>query len=430
MTESDPAAQPVLPPSATHPTVALCGLSAFVSCTMILSVFRPFETMAYNALILIAATAAGIFLPDLFWQKVWQRPSTGLTKKASPGNWPRALIKFAGQLGAMALIGALYWLFPEYNAQNAFYQPYWALLVVIVPPWIVLSLPYFYILDQFSIRPEDSLWHLGKLVTGQWRSLNSAAAWQQLLGWLIKGFFYPLMFVYFCNDLSRILNFRWGSIQGFHDFYDFFYSFFYYVDVGLISMTYLISLRLTDTHIRSAEPTMLGWAVALVCYEPFWSLIGRQYLQYGGEGAWQTWMVKAPWLYQVWGSIILLLVFVYAWATMSFGGRFSNLTHRGIITSGPYRFMKHPAYFSKNLSWWLTALPFAFGGSLLMRIKHCAALLMLNGIYFMRAKTEERHLSLDPTYVRYAAWLDARGLLRGLQKSSIVRRWAKWKMTF
>lgn len=35
---------------------------------------------------------------------------------------------------------------------------------------------------------------------------------------------------------------------------------------------------------------------------------------------------------------------IYAWATIMFGGRFSNLTHRGIITNGPYPWTKHPAY--------------------------------------------------------------------------------------
>ena len=38
--------------------------------------------------------------------------------------------------------------------------------------------------------------------------------------------------------------------------------------------------------------------------------------------------------------------------------RFSNLTHRGIITNGPYRYSKHPAYLAKNLSWWLVSMPF------------------------------------------------------------------------
>ncbi len=37
---------------------------------------------------------------------------------------------------------------------------------------------------------------------------------------------------------------------------------------------------------------------------------------------------------------------------------------------------------------------------------------MLNAIYYLRAKTEERHLSLDPVYVQYARWIDAHGIFR------------------
>ena len=55
-----------------------------------------------------------------------------------------------------------------------------------------------------------------------------------------------------------------------------------------------------------------------------------------------------------------------------FSFRFSNLTHRGIITSGPYRFTKHPSYVSKNIAWSFvsqaigqlsldTGIPIAFG---------------------------------------------------------------------
>ena len=59
-----------------------------------------------------------------------------------------------------------------------------------------------------------------------------------------------------------------------------------------------------------------------------------------------------------WGSTILVCIAVYSWATISFGIRFSNLTNRGIITNGPYRYTKHPAYIAKNLSWWMESVPF------------------------------------------------------------------------
>ncbi|HBR82737.1 MAG TPA: protein-S-isoprenylcysteine methyltransferase, partial [Erythrobacter sp.] len=63
-------------------------------------------------------------------------------------------------------------------------------------------------------------------------------------------------------------------------------------------------------------------------------------------------------LLAVWGALLVALTGVYAWATFAFGLRFSNLTYRGVLTNGPYRFTRHPAYVSKNLFWWAAVLPF------------------------------------------------------------------------
>jgi hypothetical protein len=37
-------------------------------------------------------------------------------------------------------------------------------------------------------------------------------------------------------------------------------------------------------------------------------------------------------------------------------------------------------------------------------------LALLNGVYFLRAKTEERHLSQDPAYVAYREWIARHGM--------------------
>jgi len=98
---------------------------------------------------------------------------------------------------------------------------------------------------------------------------------------------------------------------------------------------------------------------------------------------------------------------------VTFGVRFSNLTHRGILTNGPYRFTKHPAYITKNLSWWLISIPFLHAPAT-AAIRHSIALGCINTIYFLRARTEERHLSRDPVYVAYALWMNEHGVLRFL----------------
>src|SRR5208283_2486604 len=119
---------------------------------------------------------------------------------------------------------------------------------------------------------------------------------------------------------------------------------------------------------------------------------------YDSGPGWGAWLRGVPWLYELWGCLIVLLVFFYVWSTVAFGARFSNLTHRGIITNGPYRYTKHPAYLAKNLSWWLIAMPFMPSGNGAHFVRCCMLLGVLNGIYYLRAKTEERHLLLDPVY--------------------------------
>lgn len=145
-------------------------------------------------------------------------------------------------------------------------------------------------------------------------------------------------------------------------------------------------------------------------------MINQNYLRYHNDITWGIWLQSNPVLYMFWGSLILLCLIVYVWATVMFGTRFSNLTHRGILTNGPYRWTKHPAYISKNLSWWLIAVPFLADKPWDVNLRACLLLIGLNLIYFARAKTEERHLSQDPTYVTYAAWISEYGLIARIKK--------------
>ncbi len=48
---------------------------------------------------------------------------------------------------------------------------------------------------------------------------------------------------------------------------------------------------------------------------------------------------------------------IFSWASIALGFKASNLTNRGIVTHGPYAFVRHPGYAAKNFAWWLGALP-------------------------------------------------------------------------
>jgi hypothetical protein len=414
-----------LPTSATNAWVAWSGVAALLIAVALLNYHPPTGQITYLALIVMAAAAAGIFVPDLLWQKVQTRALV----EPGAGNWSRTLTKFVGLLGSMGAIALLYWLFPEYGPVG-FYSNYWLALRFLLPLWALLALPYLYFVDQRVPEPRDALWQMGRLVLLQWRDVSLPVVGQYLLGWLVKGFFLPLMFTYFCGNLDKLLHYDLKLLNGFGGYFDWAYFTLYFIDVALVSMTYLMSLKLTDTHLRSTEPTAFGWLVALVCYEPFWSLIGRQYLAYDTGKGWGSWLGHTPTLYAIWGSMILVLVAIYVWSTIAFGARFSNLTHRGIITNGPYRFTKHPAYLAKNLSWWLISMPFMPSAGIASALRCCVLLGMLNTIYYLRAKTEERHLARDPIYEQYAQWIEAHGLLRFLNRIPLIGSVARWRPHF
>ena len=404
------------PQSATHGMVAATGGAAFLLAICILRVARLFDgNLVDSVLFIMGVTAGAIFLVDLAWQKVHLRPSTGIDFHYSNPSWSRSLLKFAGLLGSMGFVAFLYWLFPEYHGE--FYNPYYEMLRIILPPWIALALPYFFLIDRKMREPFDGYWHMGKLVTFQWSAVDGKQVGQHLLGWLIKGYFLPMMFTLTCIALDAFLTFNFESLTAFRFWVVFLNDSLYLIDLGIISLGYLMALRITDTHFRSAEPTMLGWAVALACYEPFSSLINNQYLAYGTNYGWGSWLGNTPVMLSIWGSAILTLSAIYVWATVIFGARFSNLTNRGIITNGPYRWTKHPAYLAKNLSWWMISVPFMMPGTPAEVLRHCLLLLGVNFIYLMRAKTEEWHLSRDPDYVQYALWIEQHGIFR------FVKQW-------
>jgi hypothetical protein len=68
--------------------------------------------------------------------------------------------------------------------------------------------------------------------------------------------------------------------------------------------------------------------------------------------------------------------------------------------------------------------------SVLETIRDSVLLLLLNGVYYVRAKTEERHLALDPVYLQYANWIQENGSLRFLNNLPIIGLLAQWRPGF
>ena len=375
----------------------------------------PWQTLAYQPLLPCLAVFVGVAAAEWLWRR---RHHQGLPDFASAPrrhlSLSRVALRLYGLSATLALVALGYWLFPEYHGD--FYKPYWQFLKLL-SPGLLLVPPYLVWADRRARATDDELLEFGLLTSGKWRGRDTALLRRHVLGWTVKAFFLPLMTVY----LSQEVNFLFGITRtlGAYAFtrYDAWYHLAFAIDLLFCVVGYTATVRLFDSHMRSVEPTLLGWLVALICYQPFYPLIGSAYLQYEGTVNFSSWLAGSPHLRDAWGSVIIVLSLAYALATVAFGLRFSNLTHRGIITDGPYRFSKHPAYLTKNLSWWLISVPFALNGGWASAARQCTLLLLLNGVYFLRARTEERHLSRDPAYVAYAQWINEHGLLAGLGRA-------------
>ena len=399
-----------IPLSATRPFIAYAGVGAIVCAVFLLRYYAGnFSSLWVPAAIVVSTFALTVVCLEIFTSRCSSTGEHGKAVVANSTPVARIVVKLLGLTASLGFVGLVYWIFPEYHGD--FYADYFRALRYFLPAFLLAGPAYFYYVDKRMSDPFDGYWHLGSIIIFQSNRVDFAKVWQHLLGWIVKGFFLPLMFTYLCKDIKDLLKDDFFQFNSFEDFCNLGVDLLYFLDVAVAVTGYIFSFRLFNTHIRSCEPTFKGWCVALMCYQPFYSVFGDQYMAYSEGVNWVHWLEPYPALRAFWGAVILLLVFIYAWATVVFGLRFSNLTNRGIITSGPYRWTKHPAYLAKNISWWMISMPFLSEAGGMEAIRHCLLLGCLNFVYFLRAATEEQHLETDATYVQYSNWIKKYGLL-------------------
>ena len=210
-----------------------------------------------------------------------------------------------------------------------------------------------------------------------------------LLSLMVKTFYLPMLIswainqTFHCRNLGLHLRFNFFAVNALV------VELMILLDVVIFACGYLTELPQLRNRIRSVEPTLLGWAVCLMCYPPFNSF-SFQLVDHPLNEEWSRTSPGTGILVQV---LTTLLWGLYVWASVALGFRASNLTNRGIVKTGPYRFMRHPAYVSKVSVWTLSS--FFFGQ------KNFFLIISLIIVYSLRAWTEERHLSRDPDYLEY-----------------------------
>lgn len=399
--------------SPARPVSAVSQIGAWTALALAIAVFflaRHWQWAPHTALVLICAAVATPFLvaelPQLFFegQRAWQP------------DLRRVAMKLVGLAGLVAGVAAAYIVFRGFAADY---------VLQLLPGdyrWYVLlaaiALAYLLVADAVLPEKQEELWEIGNGLLHPFVASLSGRAKQYVLGWVLKAFFAPLMLTFTLNDLRHLLPLDLGAaLAEPAKTLDLAVDSLYLIDVTFGGIGYVATFKLFNTHIRTIQTTLLGWVICLVCYPPFWPAIRQSFLNYEDSYGWGQWLWNAPVLWWLWGSVVVFFVAVYAWATVSFGIRFSNLTNRGIITNGPYRFVKHPAYISKCASFWMISIPFIPHESGSMALANCVALAIGNGIYVVRARTEEAQLMQDADYRAYAAWISENGLFARLRRA-------------
>ncbi len=288
-----------------------------------------------------------------------------------------------------------------------------SIFIIIIIMYAVLLMP-FYIMYKKKSKGRILINYLLRAATWDiWYSKEEQTAF---LAWIVKIFFAPLMIMWLSEHIFTMTNNIYFTLQNTAlistDFLLFFnqnffwmaFSLILFTDVFFFTMGYLFEAPFLKNTIRSVEPTILGWGVALICYPPFNSQLSNLIGWYSSDFP----TFENIYIHIIMNVCILVLMWIYSWASLSLWFKASNLTNRWIVSKWPYKYVRHPAYICKNTAWIIGALPMMIialsntGTNILYWVLWWS--LWVFGwatIYYMRAMTEEIHLSADPDYVAY-----------------------------
>ena len=219
-----------------------------------------------------------------------------------------------------------------------------------------------------------------------------------LLFFLVKLFYVPIMLNFFLSNGRGVIQIIAARLTAHNLAFDFrtgytdIFTIIFAIDTLYFAVGYLVEHPKLKNVVKSVEPTILGWAVALASYPPFNS-ISTGYLNWYSS---DYFYFPDYYIDMTLKIVAVACLALYLWATLSLGWKSSNLTNRGIVTNGAYKHLRHPAYTGKLIVWWITALQHFSVGMILSMIAWTI-------LYGMRAITEERHLIADPDYKKYVA---------------------------
>lgn len=372
-----------------------------------------------SILLVLVTTAALMFAVELGVRVRYDKgPFIRLSDQLEEGRYPDFLMgclgKYVLDLGVLTLAYLFYDYAGEYD--KPLYVAWLPWMGTIWTTYMVVGLPYVILTRALQHDPEadakDASYLLMRVIlrgvdvlrrkrTITFGPDDKTAA----LGTVVKLFYIPVMSIIFFKQfafLDNNYNFLAESdVETARHFFSVGVTFALAVDAALGWSGYVVCTRWIKNTYKSVEPTMLGWVAALICYLPFRGMVDL-YFPMPVERD----FLNLPFPTVVWALAIVSVTSycLFALATACFGLRFSNLTNRGVIRTGPYAFVRHPAYATKLFSWWCGRLPAALllaGTGTPEALPLILGLCLMTFIYWGRAITEEWHMMQDPEYVAY-----------------------------
>lgn len=161
------------------------------------------------------------------------------------------------------------------------------------------------------------------------------------------------------------------------------------VDSFIFLQGYCIESNRLKNTIISVDSSRLGWFVCLICYPPLnyyvFTLVDFKQTAISIDIGFQFEVILT--------IAITLLWLVFVIASFNLGFKASNLTNRGLVDKGLYKYCRHPAYSAKMMIWLIQALFFG--------AYYSSFFIALCVVYILRAYTEERHLVKGQEYKKY-----------------------------
>ncbi len=414
-------------PTTEHTTREIYALSVgkwfdpFVSVAIIVGLYFALykTTISSVHLVLLIALCTSLYL---FASEITRAPWTlrGRPQQSNIDVLARTLTKFLGVLVGILFFFFLIWLFPAYDDATKLQYlkeavvPFFAFFV---PASFVLILATEYILGE----KKDGTYQFGLLARLQLRDITWKILFDGFREWLLRFFFLQI------NFYGAVWYVSYLRTYGNPDTAGSFIEFITRLDLAIFGVIvlsilpgYIFASRLIGTELKKVDRTWFGWVINLSCYPPVNAAIFGSWVRYmpasevsatyHGLPSWAYHTLSHPAILYVVAFLVIFFALIHLWGEAIVGIRAANISSRGILTTGPFAFTRHPIYVSKCFQWACLYFPFLNAIGVLNSIQSGFLFLLVCAIYTGRALGEERLLATDEKYVRYALYMDARSM--------------------